>query len=150
MSPVNKHFAGFAQWIWDKRVNNKAILPSVLTEWNKDESLPQPALSDYAALSLLLWLEEAKLMFPVVTPEGTAYSVNHLKEREWIDAITELKKPVWLRSSFLKRIKKILAWIVLLAASVFLADMLHDFYKTKIRSRVFQVSNIGDSQNQGK
>jgi hypothetical protein len=145
---MNKNFAPFAQWIWSNRANELALYPSVLTDWNNDPTLPQPPLSNGQAHALFMELENLKLVFPTNGPEGTAYWINQLKEREWLDAINQLRKPVWLRSPFIKQVGKVIGWCILLILSVFLGDVLHDAYKTKIRPGIFKTDDVEGRSNQ--
>jgi len=119
MSTVNKRFAVFAQWIWDQRSTEKFISEWVLTAQNTDPTLPQPPLSLAEAKSLLLSLEELKLVFTLDTGQGIAYSPNHIKELEWQEAIKDIRYSIWRRSKSVNLAKRFTLGLILFIASAF-------------------------------
>ncbi len=146
MSTVNERFAVFAQWIWDQRHTERFIHEWVLTDQNTtDATLPQPPLSLAEAKSLLLSLEELKLVFTRETDMGTAYSPNHVKELEWQDAIKDLRYAVWRRSKSVNLAKRFTIGLILFIASAFVGGVLgavaKDFYSAKIAPHIQQTNS---------
>jgi len=147
---LNKRFATYAQWIWDRRQDGLFLGEWVLTDQNPDQTLPKDRLTLAEAKSLLLYLEESKLMFPFVTPEGTTYSVNHVKEPEWREVIKDLKHPIWRRSKLQQKLRSSVLWTILLILSAILGalinDVSKDFYKSRIGPRLFPVTSSNVNQ----
>ena len=128
--------AAFVAWLWSKRDLEHAFFPSTLTEDNKDDTLPRPALSQPEAEEVFRHLEDLKLVFPVAANGGTAYSINKLKPHEWDDAERELRKPKWKRSKTLRQCGIFILWVITLFIASFVGGISGKLAETVYEERI--------------
>lgn len=67
------------------------------------------------------FLIEKDLIYPATNNGNTVYLMNEVKETEWEDAISELRKPKWKRSKTFKGVGKIMVWIASWISAVIVA-----------------------------
>lgn len=135
------------EWLWNCRNRNIYITPLVLTTYNNQDP-SAPKLSLVEAQGVFKFLSEKDLIYPVKQNGKTVYIMNEVKDRDWEDTISELKKPKWKQSKNIKNIGLILLWFISLIITAFLGALFkeagEDFYQTHIKSRKIEPNNLKD------